>query len=177
MKNKKGFTLVELLAVIVVLAIVMGIAAVAITNVLDSTRRNAYVASAKQFIAGAKTLVNSDMMSIQLGEAATYAPKCLKIYTAENPASKKIPLYKIKTDGAADDKSSWGNPIKKGSPASGETAEVVESYVEVIASTMDGMGECTYTYKIYLTDGTYNIGSASAPVAETELKGSSVTNG
>ena len=34
MKNKKGFTLVELLAVIVVLAIVMGIAAVAITNVL-----------------------------------------------------------------------------------------------------------------------------------------------
>ena len=32
MKSKKGFTLVELLAVIVVLAIVMGIAAVAITN-------------------------------------------------------------------------------------------------------------------------------------------------
>ena len=51
MKNKKGFTLVELLAVIVVLAIVMGIAAVAITNVLDTTRKNAYVASAKQFIA------------------------------------------------------------------------------------------------------------------------------
>ena len=40
--NNKGFTLVELLAVIVVLAIVMGIAAVAITNVLDSTRKNAF---------------------------------------------------------------------------------------------------------------------------------------
>ena len=67
MKSKKGFTLVELLAVIVVLAIVMGIAAVAITNVLDSTRKNAYVASAKQFIAGAKTLVNADEMNILLG--------------------------------------------------------------------------------------------------------------
>ena len=35
-------------------AIVMGIAAVAITNVLDSTRKNAFVASGKQFVEGAK---------------------------------------------------------------------------------------------------------------------------
>lgn len=172
MKNKKGFTLVELLAVIVVLAIVMGIAAVAITNVLDSTRRNAYVASARQFIAGAKTLVNSDMMSVQLGEEAVYAPKCTN--TAN---TKKIPLYKIKTENAATDKSSWGNLIKKGSPASGETDEVVESYVEVASSVMDSMGECTYTYSIYLTDGTYNIGTAAVPIAEIALKGSNVTAG
>lgn len=38
-KDKKGFTLVELLAVIVVLAIVMGLAAVAITSVLNNTRK------------------------------------------------------------------------------------------------------------------------------------------
>ena len=172
MKNKKGFTLVELLAVIVVLAIVMGIAAVAITNVLDSTRKNAYVASAKQFIAGAKTLVNSDMMSIQLGESAVYAPKC-----ESTSNTKKIPLYKIKTENAATDKSSWGNLIKKGSPAEGSNPEVVESYVLVTSSVMDDMGECTYTYSIYLTDGTYKIGTADAAVAETALKGSEVTAG
>ena len=172
MKNKKGFTLVELLAVIVVLAIVMGIAAVAITNVLDSTRRNAYVASAKQFIAGAKTLVNSDMMSIQLGEEAIYAPKC-----ESTSNTKKIPLYKIKTENAATDKSSWGNLIKKGKAASGSDDEVIESYVLVTSSTMDADGECSYTYSIYLTDGTDKIGTDAAPVAETALKGSDVTAG
>ena len=172
MKNRKGFTLVELLAVIVVLAIVMGIAAVAITNVLDSTRRNAYVASAKQFIAGAKTLVNSDMMSIQLGEEAVYAPKC-----ESTSNTKKIPLYKIKTENAATDKSSWGNLIKKGKAASGSDTEVIESYVLVTSSPMEADGECSYTYSIYLTDGTYKIGTDAAPVAETALKGSDVTAG
>lgn len=46
-KNKKGFTLVELLAVIVILAIVMGLAAVAITSVLNNTRRSAFDTDAK----------------------------------------------------------------------------------------------------------------------------------
>lgn len=79
MKNKKGFTLVELLAVIVVLAIVMGIAAVAITNVLDSTRKNAYVASAKQYIEGAKSLVEAEVVDrmFATGET-TYLKKCEK---------------------------------------------------------------------------------------------------
>ena len=47
--NKKGFTLVELLAVIVVLAIVMGLAVVAISGVLDNARKATFVADAKQF--------------------------------------------------------------------------------------------------------------------------------
>ena len=62
MKNKKGFTLVELLAVIVVLGIVMGIPAVAITNVLDSTRKNAFVSNAKQYIEGAKSIVEAELV-------------------------------------------------------------------------------------------------------------------
>ena len=166
MKNKKGFTLVELLAVIVVLAIVMGIAAVAITNVLDSTRKNAYVASAKQFIAGAKTLVNADEMNILLGETAKYAPKCVPSKTGDDAVSTQIKLTDIKTEGGSNDKSSWGNDIDK-----------ANSFVQVYADGDSTTGECTYRYGIYLTDGTYNIGSASAPTAETELKGSSVTNG
>lgn len=166
MKNKKGFTLVELLAVIVVLAIVMGIAAVAITNVLDSTRKNAYVASAKQFIAGAKTLVNADEMNILLGETATYAPKCDPSKTGDAAPSTKITLDKIKTEGGSNDKSSWGNAIDKAT-----------SFVQVFADGNSSTGECTYRYSIYLTDGTYNIGTAAAPVAETDLKGSSVTAG
>ena len=166
MKSKKGFTVVELLAVIVVLAIVMGIAAVAITNVLDSTRKNAYVASAKQFIAGAKTLVNADEMNILLGESAAYAPKCDPSKTGDDAVSTKITLSNIKTEGGSNDKSSWGNTIDK-----------ANSFVQVFADGNSTTGECTYRYKIYLTDGTYKIGTDAAPVAETELKGSAVTTG
>lgn len=158
MKNKKGFTLVELLAVIVVLAIVMGIAAVAITNVLDSTRKNAYVASAKQFIAGAKTLVNADEVEIMLGGTPTYAPKCT---SAEE--TKTISLTNIRTEGGSSDKSPYGAAIDK-----------TNSFVNVQADYDASTGTCTYIYSIYVTDGTYAIGTAAAPVAETSLTSDSV---
>ena len=97
MKNKKGFTLVELLAVIVVLAIVMGIAAVAITNVLDSTRKNAYVASAKQYIEGAKSLVEAEVVDrmFATGEETTYLKECAK----DNTYDITIADIKLKSGG------------------------------------------------------------------------------
>lgn len=149
LKNDKGFTLVELLAVIVVLAIVMGIAAVAITNVLDSTRKNAFVASAKQYIAGAKTLVNADQVEIMMGGTSAYAPKC----PATGSAAKPIYVKDIPTEGGDADKSSYGNKWNK-----------TASYVLVVA-TAAGSGNCTYAYHIYLTDDTYAVGTANANVA------------
>ena len=71
LKNKKGFTLVELLAVIVVLAIVMSIAVVAITNVIDSSRKAAFVLDAKQFLDGAVQLVDGDGLNNLAGGDAT----------------------------------------------------------------------------------------------------------
>ena len=76
-KNNKGFTLVELLAVIVVLAIVMGLAAVAITGVLENTRKAAMVSDAKSYINGARNLVNSSDINSMIGGAGTnYRPAC-----------------------------------------------------------------------------------------------------
>lgn len=153
MKNKKGFTLVELLAVIVVLAIVMGIAAVAITNVLDSTRKNAYVATAKQFITGAKSLVNADEVEIMMGGTGTYAPKC----TSAEPTTT-ILLSQIRTEGQDNDKSPYGNPINK-----------TESKVTIQAKYDASNGTCTYEYKIFITDDVYSIGTSSALIAENDL--------
>lgn len=48
--NKKGFTLIELLAVIVVLAIVMVIATQKITDVINSSRSNAFISSYKMIV-------------------------------------------------------------------------------------------------------------------------------
>ncbi len=48
--NKKGFTLLELLAVIVILGVIIVIAAVSITNIMDDSRRKATEATAYAII-------------------------------------------------------------------------------------------------------------------------------
>ena len=54
MKNKKGFTLVELLAVIVILALIMSIAVISIGGVLDSTRKSTFKETAVSIISGVR---------------------------------------------------------------------------------------------------------------------------
>ncbi|WP_026906458.1 type II secretion system protein [Paucisalibacillus globulus] len=53
-KDERGLTLVELLAVIVILAIVGAIAFVAIGNVMENSRQDAHIANAQQLISSAK---------------------------------------------------------------------------------------------------------------------------
>ncbi len=54
MKNRKGFTLVELLAVIVILALIMSIAIVSISGVLQDSREKAYRETAVSIIKGVR---------------------------------------------------------------------------------------------------------------------------
>ncbi|RLL47865.1 prepilin-type N-terminal cleavage/methylation domain-containing protein [Oceanobacillus piezotolerans] len=53
-KDERGLTLVELLAVIVILAIVGAIAFVAVGNVIENSKKDAHVANAQQLISAAK---------------------------------------------------------------------------------------------------------------------------
>jgi prepilin-type N-terminal cleavage/methylation domain-containing protein len=57
-KEEKGLTLVELLAVIVVLGIVAAIAVPQITGIVGNTKKEAHKANAKQFIEAAKQVVS-----------------------------------------------------------------------------------------------------------------------
>lgn len=145
MKNKKGFTLVELLAVIVVLGIVMGIAAVAITNVLDSTRKNAFVASAKQFVEGAKALVEADMVEAMLGGSGTYVTTCNGSF---NIAVEKIKTKGDTTEGDTTDKTPWGTAYDKANS-------------KVVVTAADNCQ--SFTYAIFLRDagGDHYIASAA----------------
>lgn len=54
MKNKKGFTLVELLAVIVILALIMGIAVVGIGSVLNTAKESTMWENAQAIVTGLK---------------------------------------------------------------------------------------------------------------------------
>lgn len=73
MKNKKGFTLVELLAVIVILGVLLMIAVPAVQNVIKKTKNNATQKQAELFIDAAKKMAiideaTSDMMIYKLSD-------------------------------------------------------------------------------------------------------------
>ena len=63
--NKKGFTLVELLAVIVVIALVLGLVTYSVINVYKSAKTNSYAVNEKGVLEAARLFANEDQASEQ----------------------------------------------------------------------------------------------------------------
>lgn len=78
-KKKLGFTLIELLAVIIILSIIMIIAMPSISSYIDDSRRVAYVATIKDTLTSAGSLVKGEHMSKVNRETTYYIPvTCIK---------------------------------------------------------------------------------------------------
>lgn len=66
--NKKGFTLVELLAVVIILIIIMTIAITTVNKQMEKTRKNAFIADVNIFIKAAQQKYSSDRSNHAAGE-------------------------------------------------------------------------------------------------------------
>ncbi len=148
LKNKKGFTLVELLAVIVVLAIIILIAMPSVMSAMDKARRNALITEASEITKIATTAYADDSMGTGITKVCYnlkylsdkgYLDKNLSGYTGQvgvevdsnGKVSTKIWLsngiYKIVT-GNADGASPTGLSVKDNIASGDKTENNCNSY-------------------------------------------------
>ncbi len=79
-KKKRAFTLIELLAVIIILGILMIIAIPSVTEYITNSRKGAYVITAKQYITSVRNKVNSLEYPFTDLSTIYYVPtKCIKL--------------------------------------------------------------------------------------------------
>ena len=78
-KKNKAFTLIELLAVIIILGVLMIIAIPSVTTYISNSRKTAYIDTAKQVIFGARNLVNEGRLEMYSTDSTYYIKaSCIK---------------------------------------------------------------------------------------------------
>ena len=139
--NKNGFTLIELLAVIVIMGILMMVAIPAMTRYIENSRKDTFLATAKEYVNAVRNMWASD--SLICGDTD-------RIVSSGVDAGDWYVLIDTSSDDMVNlldqgGKSSWGNRDLKG-------------YVRVHI-TEDGSGttERRTQYYVALSDGTHGI--------------------
>ena len=96
-KNKKAFTLIELLAVIIILGILLLIAIPSVTKYIENSRKSSYITTAKGYINGARIKVNSNKFSFYDTDATYYVPtKCIALEKGgDSPYGDLVQAYVV----------------------------------------------------------------------------------
>ena len=157
LSNKKGFTLVELLAVIVIMGILMMVAIPSISRVIENSRKDTFVDIAKSYANAAKTLWTADTLTCEgtVASAVDDGDYYILINTTE---SARTVLPVLVDQGG---KSSWGN-------------RDVNGYVRVhVETVIDGNGDPkrTTTFYVGLSDGTHGLLDDGSMTSDNLKKG------
>lgn len=143
--NSKGFTLVELLAVIVIMGILMMVAIPSVTRTIENSRKDTFIDIAKSYANAARTLWTADGLSCGDTNTVSSATDDGDYYILINTKDDaKVNLPVLVDQGG---KSSWGNRDVNG---------FVRVHVETVT---DGAGESkrTTTFYVGLSDGTHGV--------------------
>jgi type IV pilus assembly protein PilA len=143
-KNERGLTLIELLAVIVILGIIAAIAIPAIGGLIDNSKKDAHVSNAQQMINAAKIAVTAD-----------------KDLIPPSGQTKRITLEDLEDGGYLE---TVKDPDKTSNGYDGE-----ESYVEI----QNTNNKLSYRVKLVNSERGVQTDSGG-PVAEDDLKRSAV---
>ncbi len=95
MKNKKGFTLIEILAAIIILGVVLLIGVSAISDYIESSRKSSLIATANAYI--------EEVRGLRATDSLVQSPK--------NAEALLVPLSEIEIDGNNDLKTPYGNIV------------------------------------------------------------------
>lgn len=122
-----------------------------INSTIDKARESSFKSEAESILEAARNNINSDdLISVIDKKQSKYNLYC----DGENEKQVKLKLTELQN---AISKSPFGNNY-----------DVNNSYVKVVAKTENNI--CRYIYSIYLTDGTYSIGSPNNPVDWNAIK-------
>ncbi len=89
-KDQRGLTLVELLAVVVILAIVSAIAFVLIGNVIENSKKDAHIANAQQVISAVKLAEASGEVDLPLAGSVNVLTQVKTIGKIVDPWGKVV---------------------------------------------------------------------------------------
>ena len=154
--NKKGFTLVELLAVIVILALIMGIAVFSIGGVMDNAKVNTAKRSAGQVIEGVRVLLSQ---SGSLDQGTYFVQASMLEKGGESPLGGSFAFANVTAGNVSFAETSTpvtevATGIYKSSVAKALSTctATVPSFVNITLDSATGV----YVYEICLTAGTGN---------------------
>ena len=155
--NKKGFTLVELLAVIVIMGILMMVAIPSISRVIENSRKDTFVDIAKSYANAAKTLWTADTLTCEGTVASAVDDGDYYILINTKESARAILPVLVDQGG----KSSWGNRDVNG---------YVRVHVETVTNN-NGEPKRTTTFYVGLSDGTHGLIDNGSMTSDNLKKG------